>query len=537
MTASSIVLTSVAILLLSACRMSPPQELMTQQRESDVTILEDLLPFWEEDLHQIHLRSPATHAEWADELNALCARQEDLCEISVRRSRRRDRANRSFVSTLQKQLQSESFSELSLYSLESSLQFFGRAKKAELQSYAQTLLRDQSCSTLQMKHALATALEDELPDDQVRGQILALYAQNSQCPASKAMALSSYRAAMLHLLNQDCGRALPFLDKVSRATEDHLKPRSLYWAWKCQGESPSQKAKVSAQLPYFSYHRLLIEGLLAQSAPISPFEKDSSQEILRTRVRRDSYRNPLLSNAARLAEKMMANHEPQKARIILEKIRVERVQEVEPEFQVYWGFLLHQAQSGIRKFQILASVVNTYPQFRSRTVKSMLFPTWYFEHVEANTKTLDPWLIQALIRQESAFDPQARSRVGATGLMQLMPSTARRIARLNKSQLKDPASNVQVGIKFLEKLVEKFDGQVHLALAAYNAGPQRVEQWIKRYPTSDQLLFVDTIPYRETREYVAFILRNYHWYRTLNPKREPASAVESDPDSQPTLFY
>lgn len=167
----------------------------------------------------------------------------------------------------------------------------------------------------------------------------------------------------------------------------------------------------------------------------------------------------------------------------------------------------------------------------------MLFPTWYFEHVEANTKTLDPWLIQALIRQESAFDPQARSRVGATGLMQLMPSTARRIARLNKSQLKDPASNVQVGIKFLEKLVEKFDGQVHLALAAYNAGPQRVEQWIKRYPTSDQLLFVDTIPYRETREYVAFILRNYHWYRTLNPKREPASAVESYPDSQPTLFY
>ena len=109
----------------------------------------------------------------------------------------------------------------------------------------------------------------------------------------------------------------------------------------------------------------------------------------------------------------------------------------------------------------------------------------------AEANGVDPMLVSALIKVESGYRPSARSRKGAMGLMQLMPSTAR---EYNVRHPFEPKANIEAGIKHLKTLLDRFDGGVVLALAAYNAGPGAVEK------------FNGIPPYRETRDYVARIL-------------------------------
>jgi hypothetical protein len=493
--------------------------------------LESVAQNWNISMSSLKGQNPeATKGEWQDEIHRICQKQDNLCETSTKGHHQRDRFDKKAIREMSENILEGRFDVLKDYSVDKGLKFFSRLKKAKLLDYADVLFRDKDCRAPDLKHALASTLEDELPDFEIRNTVQGLYEQNSECPTTKTTASSAYRAAMLRLLDQDCAKAIPLLEKVTTSNEDYLKPRSMYWSWKCQGQSAELKAQYSEALPYFSYHRILMtEGPEIQPTVASTEETPTLNETAK---------NPNLNEVAKLAEGLMANDLHPAARAVLEKIKIERVLETEPEFQVYWARLLNLNQAGIKKFQILSSLINSYPQFRTHYIQNMLFPTAFFDQVEANAKLLDPWLVQSLIRQESAFDPQAKSRVGALGLMQLMPSTARRIAKM-RGQLRDPEYNVHAGVLFLENLLSRFDGQIHLALAAYNAGPIKVEEWVKRYPTNDPTLFVDTIPYRETREYVAFILRNYHWYRTLNLE---ADATPEEPTmlaklAQPICVY
>ncbi len=147
-----------------------------------------------------------------------------------------------------------------------------------------------------------------------------------------------------------------------------------------------------------------------------------------------------------------------------------------------------------------------------------LFPLAYSGDIQGVSTNVDPIIILSLIRQESAFNPKAISSAGARGLMQLMPATARMLQRnVRPRQLEDPQLNIRLGIQYFSKRLNQYEGDLIFTLASYNAGAHRVNRWrAEVFQHDDPLKIIETIPFRETRNYVKFIYRNMFFYRLIN---------------------
>lgn len=152
----------------------------------------------------------------------------------------------------------------------------------------------------------------------------------------------------------------------------------------------------------------------------------------------------------------------------------------------------------------------------------MFYPIgWRNELTAAATRTgLDPFFVAAVVREESSYDPRARSRVGARGLMQLMPDTARPLARqqglaFREGELLDePGANLDLGSAFIGQLVRDF-GEPRVAVAAYNAGPRRAREWWAARRSDDVEVWVEQIPFDETRGFVKRVMLSWSEYRRL----------------------
>lgn len=167
-----------------------------------------------------------------------------------------------------------------------------------------------------------------------------------------------------------------------------------------------------------------------------------------------------------------------------------------------------------------------------------LYPSYYWEEVEAASKKaqVDPFLVLSVIRQESFFNESAVSRAGAVGLMQIMPKTGRKLARrfglqpFHRRQLFDPGLSIQLGTRYLADQMRAFEDagggglRFQLGLAAYNAGPHVARRWVERFPLEDEDVFVERIPYRETRLYVKKVLKSYTIYKALHRSRDASRA-------------
>ncbi|MGZ6097684.1 MAG: transglycosylase SLT domain-containing protein [Myxococcaceae bacterium] len=140
---------------------------------------------------------------------------------------------------------------------------------------------------------------------------------------------------------------------------------------------------------------------------------------------------------------------------------------------------------------------------------------------------VEPELLQALMREESALDPHALSWAGAVGLTQLMLPTARQMAKAlrlsapTSERLQDPSTNIQLGAAYLARLLTKWDGNVALALASYNAGEGAVSRWRAARPEAELDRWVEEIPLSETRGYVKRVLRSWNTYRLLGGRPLP----------------
>lgn len=158
-----------------------------------------------------------------------------------------------------------------------------------------------------------------------------------------------------------------------------------------------------------------------------------------------------------------------------------------------------------------------------RPVWQGLFPRPFWDDLRKDSQSnqLDPYLVASLIRQESEFNPGAVSRANALGLMQLLPSVGKNLAHQAKiknysqSELFNPSVNIQLGTHYFRYMVDHYNGQVEYALAAYNAGEERVDTWRRNGDFKDIDEFVESIPITETREYVQAVMRNAVMYRLL----------------------
>jgi soluble lytic murein transglycosylase len=189
-------------------------------------------------------------------------------------------------------------------------------------------------------------------------------------------------------------------------------------------------------------------------------------------------------------------------------------------------------ESGMPRFQLLRGAMNSmkraYPQYMTvegnelpRDVQTVIFPIAYWELIKkhATANGIDPYLMAALVSQESTFVADIRSPANAYGLTQLLPGTARQYAqKVNISYstrvLTDPEANLRIGTRYFAEIVQRM-GAVHLALASYNAGERPVRQWLAAKSDLPVDEFIDDIPYPETQQYVRKIMGTAEDYRRL----------------------
>ncbi|MFK7872190.1 MAG: transglycosylase SLT domain-containing protein [Oligoflexales bacterium] len=202
-----------------------------------------------------------------------------------------------------------------------------------------------------------------------------------------------------------------------------------------------------------------------------------------------------------------------------------------PHLSMIQSLVLHAGGDWLKSIIVYGKIPRSFRQGLPSLTERLLFPRRFNDVVEqyADRLDMDPDFVLSLIRQESVFDPKARSGAGAVGLMQLMRATAKGEAKkltesyvsqgLKKSlqkpsskKLMDATANIILGVNHLHGLLKRFENPVY-ALSAYNAGSTAAKKWMKRFSRDDIFLFIESIPYSETRSYVKLILRNYFYYK------------------------
>lgn len=165
-----------------------------------------------------------------------------------------------------------------------------------------------------------------------------------------------------------------------------------------------------------------------------------------------------------------------------------------------------------------------HPEEMRREEWEIFYPLKWWSEIrqESQRHAIDPYLIAGIIRQETVFNPRARSRANALGLMQLLPSTGTAVAkknsigggRISNADLFNPTINIRLGTAYVKELLDRFDKFEYVA-AAYNGGPTRVSRWLKELPAVEIEEWIENIPISETRLYVQGVYRNSRQYQRL----------------------
>lgn len=362
--------------------------------------------------------------------------------------------------------------------------------------------------------------EQSLPDSKVRALVTQLYSRADECGSDKDenAELARYRLGLFHIWDGKCDEAESVFKRLTGRYDGLFRSRSYYWRAFCAKKAGDDeklalmKERLVRENP-LGYHLIALESKQVTDV-LNIIQTEEVSVHLRSKMK------PNLNRVLQAIEALQMNNEFSLARELIVFVWENRAG-LENEVKLYLAVLAERNDDHLFKFRVLSDLFERDPKMITQSTLKMYLPLKKFETISSHREKIDPFLVAALIRQESGFNEGARSRVGALGLMQLMPQTAKTMRRqISKTQILHPTTNISLGVQYFSMLINQFEGQAELALAAYNAGPNRVKDWLKRYPVENRMLFLDLIPFTETRNYVALIGRNYYWYMLLYAPRD-----------------
>jgi soluble lytic murein transglycosylase len=317
-------------------------------------------------------------------------------------------------------------------------------------------------------------------------------------------------------------RAAKSFEKLVSITDDsELTARGLYW----QGKSLEKNGEVDAAVEkfykctasYCSYYSYLSEKRLMRlgKSPTRKFDL-ISQKIDFSTSRLDSGKQMHYEKALKLIELGVYSLAEGEFRYLM------RRNPDNPIMRSHLAWTYYERGEMIRCVNTLQKGVDqgmSYPP----EVWQLFYPRIYYDKIleQGEGTDVDPLLVLSVIRQESVFNPEAKSWVGARGLMQIMPRTGWEISRIlrtksyHKNRLYEVDLNLEFGIWYLSSLLDRFDNDLELSLASYNGGMGNVMKWLETHSDLEIEQLVEIMPLDETRHYTKVVLRNYWVYQKL----------------------
>ena len=411
-------------------------------------------------------------------------------------------------------------------------------------------------------------------------------------PSGRGFVEASIAVASAQIANERLTAAVRTLDAIPRNLLDSYDPSEIaYWRARALEESnPAAafelyldvlRATVPTHFAYFARHRLA-EGPLAQRAAAEVKRRSGEVTKLLEEEKIEEARDAqtdvvLLAPAAGQAEHLA------RLRSIYEKLpRYREVLELESEpFPVFpdvdrnsrldllmamglfddavdgitdryplrpTGKAVTRAlaldRGGASRESIYAAEVlmngvpdDYVPALLPMRVRGLLYPRYFYDFIERDAARYgaDPRLVLAIMREESRFNPRAKSAAAARGLLQFIISTARQVGQdlgiveVSSEDLYDPRIIIQLGAKYVASLLEDFDGDAYRAAASYNAGPNQVRLWSRLAPAEGDDYFLSSINFSETKHYVRKVLNSYERYGELYEQEGPVGGTRAEP--------
>lgn len=351
-----------------------------------------------------------------------------------------------------------------------------------------------------------------------------------------------FHLALIYLRNRNPSSAIATLERLLQSgAPSSLELTARYWMVRALQATKNPRAidesrKVVENFP-FSYYGIRLRSEMQNGTFEWPYPAAKPLKALKGKL----YLNSVQKKAWDRMRWLHANGWPIEAQIEARQIS-------RPEDPVT-KVLVAQELAKVAAYPTVIRLVNDAgdqsPEFRSVDVVRLGLPQVFHDIIskEAKKRSLSPILVRSLIRQESAFFTRAVSRSNALGLMQLIPPTAKEVAqdlKLTSLEVPDdvfsPPTNIQLGTAYLAKMLRQFMGSVPVALASYNAGPRRIETFLRARPevrtqalkaSSDPWdeMWIDELPWAETTYYVKAILRNTILYKTLESRKVSLQGV------------
>ena len=397
--------------------------------------------------------------------------------------------------------------------------------RAALQAVAQAYARDTAAASSAL-FLFADLATDERHDALARATFLDLA---RRYPTSDWATPARFRAAIIAFVADSAASAAAELDDLrARDPRDAEANAVLYWAgraWERTGDHERARTRWSetiARDPLSYYAGLSVSRLGNADAPVRQFTSSGGS------VPVDPALDSAMARAAALERLDMAEEAEHEYRWAERSADGSRARLVATA-----AAFAHRGMAA--RAIALARRAASRDGTRDATLYRLLYPLAYQDALttEAARHGLEASFIAALIRQESQFNPAATSHAGARGLMQVMPDVGRQVAAAHgyshwdSALLYQPDVSIQLGTAHLAELMREYQREEHV-LAAYNAGRSRVVRWQSKHGAGDPEVFVERIPFKETRDYVRIVLRNRSIYRTLYPLLEASAASSRD---------